>query len=1110
MEALEQRALLAIDAVTPATAGAYSPFDTNQDGYISAIDALLIVNQLNNGGAGPLATPAGGSGPTTFSAHAASPLRNTLDVDGDGYLSALDALLVINQLNDETEQLIRIRFETTDLAGNPITEIAAGGSFKLNAYVLDLRASGNDGVFAAFADITFDGALAETSGPIDHGMSYTIGVSGDISSGLLDEVGGIFNSLSFPGPQERFLFSVPFTAGVTPGTLTFVSDPADVLPTHNSLLANIGGAIPSTQITYGTASIEILAGATISVSDASISEGNSGTKQLEFTVSLSQASADQITVDYHTSDLTALAGIDYTAQAGQLIFAPGETSKTVQIDILGDTLNELDDTFNVVLSNPEGASLAAGVGLGTILNDDPEPTISIAAPASITEGDADAVSIFTVTLSAASGKTITVQYATQGGTAGAGSDFIATTGTLTFNPSETSKAIPITIVGDLIDEGTEQFQVVLSAPTNATLTTDTAEATIVDNDPRPTVAVSSPSITEPTVGTATLSFVVTLSKASGQELIFDYGTVNGTAVAGADYAAAVGTLVFEPGETQKTVNVTINADAETEETETFSLVVSNALTPPIASAVGTGTIQDVVTTGKQLRIRLVTTDLEGNPISTVAATDPFLVTAFVEDLREGDDQDGVFQAYLDIIYSSALVNATGPITYGASFPNARAGNVVTAGVIDEAGGAGGEIFPGNPAGEKLLFSVQVVGLAGGVATFTPDPADLSPLHDTLMYGGSSPVALADILFVSADITITPPPGISVGVASVVEGNSGEKFLQVPVTLSEASLKTVSVQYATSALTATPGVDYQEAAGSVTFAPGETSQTIMIRIFGDTLDEDDETIGINLSTPINAVIANGSAVATIVDDDVAPTIFVSDAVAIEGSSDAVFEISLSAVSGRSVTVSYGTANGSATAGSDYQAVTGTITFAPGETLQTVTVPVNYDTLAEPTETFSLVLSAPVNGTLDGNGTGVGSISDLPLSSLAGWVYLDLNQTGIREPGVDIGLTGIPVGLIGVDLFGNPVSAQTVSQSDGSYRFDGLLPGTYTLTQSQPVALLDGIDNLGSLGGTLLNDQFFAIALTVGSHGVEYNFGEAGIDPRFLTDDNFYASSNGKRP
>ena len=169
-------------------------------------------------------------------------------------------------------------------------------------------------------------------------------------------------------------------------------------------------------------------------------------------------------------------------------------------------------------------------------------------------------------------------------------------------------------------------------------------------------------------------------------------------------------------------------------------------------------------------------------------------------------------------------------------------------------------------------------------------------------------------------------------------------------------------------------DYQAASGTLTFAPGETSKTITVLVNGDRLGEPNETFVVNLSAPTNATIADDQGVGTILDDE--PRVSINDVTVTEGNAgtvNATFTVSLSVAYDVAVTVHYQTANGSATAGSDYAAASGDVIIAAGQTTKTFTVAVIGDRSAEPTENFVVNLSAATNGLIV-DSQGVGTILD----------------------------------------------------------------------------------------------------------------------------------------
>jgi hypothetical protein len=223
----------------------------------------------------------------------------------------------------------------------------------------------------------------------------------------------------------------------------------------------------------------------LSISDVSQAEGNMGTTNFVFTVTLSAASGQVVTVDYATADGTATAGSDYTAiTTTTLTFAPGETMKQITVSVNGDTVVEPNETFFVNLTNATNATISDNQGLGTIVNDDSAPGQLSINDVSVTEGNSGTrTATFTVTLVPGSGSNpVTVQYATANGTATSGSDYVATSGTLTFNPGTTTQTINVTINGDNIKEANETFFVNLSNPTNAIITDGQGIGIIIDDD----------------------------------------------------------------------------------------------------------------------------------------------------------------------------------------------------------------------------------------------------------------------------------------------------------------------------------------------------------------------------------------------------------------------------------------------------------------------------------------------------------------------------------------------------------------------------------------------------------------------------------------------------
>ena len=666
------------------------------------------------------------------------------------------------------------------------------------------------------------------------------------------------------------------------------------------------------------------------VDDVTLVEGNNGITEAVFAVQASAGTIYPMTVDYTTVDGTATAGVDYTAQSGRLTFAPGETIQTIAVPIFSDTLHEWDETFTLTLSNPNYAAIEDGEGLGTIADDD-EPPTAVIDNVEITEGDNGSQDVtFTVNLSTASGRPITIDYETGDGSAISGADYEGTSGTLTFNPGEISQTITVSALNDSRDEPTETFTVDLLNPVNVTLADNQGLGTILDNDEPPAATINDVQIVEGDSGQTNAIFTVSLSAASGYPITIDYTTADGTAIAGVDYTAVNATLTFEPGEVVQTISVPVLGDVLNEwDEETFTINLSNPVNVTLAAneETGTGIITD----------------------------DDLLPEMIVGDATVSEDGSG------SLLFTVTLSAPSGrPITVNY----ATADGTATAGQ-DYQSVTGTLAFE---AGE----TVQTV-----IVPVLNDALD-EPDQETLFLNLAN-VDYATVTDGEGLGTITDddaPPQAVIDDVQIVEGDSGQTNAVFTINLTGASQLPITVDFTTTDGTAAAGFDYEAVSGTLSFNPGETTQTISVPILGDALDEwDEETFVVDLSNPTNVTLANSQGTGTISDNDPFPDVTVGDVtVGEDESGNLQFTVTLSAPSGRPITLDYVTADGTAIADQDYQSVAGTLTFNPGETIQTVTVPVLNDALDEPDqETLILNLTNPSYATIMDE-QAVGTITD----------------------------------------------------------------------------------------------------------------------------------------
>ena len=734
----------------------------------------------------------------------------------------------------------------------------------------------------------------------------------------------------------------------------------------------------------------------LSPSNPIITEGYSGTSNLTLTATLSAPASSAVTVNYATYDSKngATAGSDYVAANGVLTFAPGETSKTFDIAVNGDTVYENNESFGITLSSASGAifnNFAPSISTtATIMDNDVSllPIISLAPLyPSITEGNAGTINLtLTASLSAASSSAVTVNYASKDGGATAGSDYVAANGILTFAPGETSKTFDIAVNGDTVYENNESFSITLSSASGAVFadhaSSSSTWATIMDDDvsPLPVISLSPsyPSITEGNAGTSNLTMTATLSAAASSAVTVNYASKDGSATAGSDYVSANGILTFAPGETSKTFDIAVNGDTVYENNESFSVTLSSA----------SGAIFNNFATSISTTATIMDDDVSPLPIISLSPSYP--------SITEGNagTSNLTMTATLSAAASSAVtVNYATNDSYGSYGSKATAGSdyVAANGVLTFAPGETSKTFDIAVKGDTVYESNEGVGIT------------LSSASGAVFADRASSISATATI--TNDDALPPVISLSPSYPSITEGNAGTSNLTMTANLSAAASSAVTVNYATydsksGTNSATSGSDYVAVNGVLTFAPGETSKTFDIAVNGDTLYEYNESFGITLSSASGAIFDNFATsigtTATIMDDDVSslpiislapmyPSITEGNA----GTSNLTMTATLSAASSSAVTVNYASKDGSATAGSDYVAVNGILTFAPGETSKTFDIAVNGDTVYESNESFYVDLFSASGAVFDNHGSSASTtatimdddVSPLPVISLS---------------------------------------------------------------------------------------------------------------------------------
>ncbi len=1023
-ESLEERQLLTVDPWQ----NPVNHYDVRGTGVVSPTDALAIIQALNEG---ITTLPAVNSSSSATSGTASAGLKvlaassatqssaitpqnlGYLDVTGTGVLSPTTALAEIRALvttPDMTNEL-----ETVDASGNVITSIGAGGVFYLEDVVVDDRGVAATGVEASYSTVSYNSSLAaiSPSGPITYGATFTGGQSGDLTTpGTIANIGASQSAAPSPTTQQQVLWSVPVVAGTTTGPLTFGNNAG----TSNTMLFGAGSPESTSGIDFIGASISVTQ-ASVSINSVLVPEPTAnGLVNAVFTVSMNGPISQSVTVSYATQNNTAIAGTDYVAQSNYVTFTPNGSSnpvsQTITVPILADAGFSGNANFfvNLTSPNPSTTPFLQATGIGTISKSAQSLSISPLTTSVVENGGSPAQSAsLTVTLSSASSGTVTVDYSTADENAAAGTNYQATSGTLTFAPGVLTQTITVPI----------------------------------DN-----VALSTP-----------VSFVVNLSNASNAYISTSQGTVT----------------IYPQGSTLA---------------------------------------------GAEAAVNLKITDTSGNVITSAAPGSQFDVEVDVNDLRTVSD-GGIFAAYLNLNWNSAAASQDGAIQFGSNFTNVENSGTQSAGSIANLGATSSVGTPVGSVSQQLLV-VPMIATGVGTLSFTATPSTVGVASpgagdDVLEYNNpddplqvtalptatnGTTVTYGKVEFTSSSFNVgSNALAIAGPVAPVNVPTTGTTTATFTVTRSAATSSTVTVNYATQDGTAVAGTDYTAKSGTLTFAPGVLTQTITVTVLANTLNEPNKTFSVSLSgASVGATITTPSATATLVSTAAEPTIDVSTTSVSEGSPATVTFTLVGAggaplQSGQTITVTYATADGTAIAGTNYTTTTGTVTFAPGATTETITIPTIYDPAQTGSVSLTLNLTNPTNATLATSSLPI-TITYVQAVGISGFVYVDSNNDGVKESN-EAGIAGVTITLN--ETSGGSLTETTTTNAAGYYSFIGLPPGTYSITETQPGFYVAGKNTPGTPAptGATVGNTFNGIVIASGVSATNYDFGELGLRAQFVS-------------
>ncbi|WP_374500283.1 putative Ig domain-containing protein [Pseudoxanthomonas sp.] len=563
-------------------------------------------------------------------------------------------------------------------------------------------------------------------------------------------------------------------AGNTTGTIT-VNPTADATIEANetvnlTLNAGAGYTVGVPNSATGTILNDDLPN--LAINDVTANEGNAGITNFTFTVSLSApAGPGGVTFDIATANGSATAGVDYVTSSltGQTIPA-GSSTYTFTVQVNGDTANEPSETFFVNVTNVVNAVVVDGQGVGTVVNDDPLPSLSI-DDVSVVEGNAGTVNaVFTLTLSAASGQTVSVNYATADGTATQPADYTSTSGSLTFTPGQTTRTLTVPVIGETVPEANETFFVNLSGAINATISDNQGVGTITNDDvpvtvspgtlPNGTVATAYSQTITASGGTGPYGFAVTAGALPAGLTLSPGGALTGTPSAGGtfnftvtatDGSAFPGPFSGSQAYTLTLAAPTIALPATPLAGGTLGAAYSAAITP---ASGGTAPYAYAVTAGALpggLTLNTSTGSITGTP--SALGTFNFSITA--TDSSTGTGPYTATQAYAITVIDEAPTGGNSSLTVAY---NAPATNVP----LTLSGGAPTSLAIATPPVNGTAI------VSGTTITYQPNAGYAGP--DSFTYtatnsGGASAPATVSVTVQDAVITITAAGGFAATVAA---------------------------------------------------------------------------------------------------------------------------------------------------------------------------------------------------------------------------------------------------------------------------------------------------------------------------------------------------------
>jgi len=781
-------------------------------------------------------------------------------------------------------------------------------------------AAGQNGSEAGPTPGTFTVSQTMT-GTVDTVIQY--GIGGSASGGT--DYTGLSGTVTIPAGQLSATINVPVVNDST------VEAAETVMITLNSISSGPAGSAINQSAKAATITIADNDSAQVSIALTS-GGSESGPTPGVVTITQSALSSTNTVISISSAGGSATSGSDYTALPTSVTIPAGQTSVTLNIPVLNDSAIEGGETVLVTLtgitSGNSNITLQAGSTQATVpIADNDSAQVRINGTTAGAEAGTVSL-VYTVTQSATSPANTVIAYSLSG-SASAGSDFIAPSGSVTILAGQTTATITIPVVNDTLVEANETVIVRLDSITSGQqvsidTTQDQATLAISDNDSAQVRIAMTTAGNE--AGPVSGVFTVTQTAASSTPTTVSY-TVTGTATPGSDYTALSGTVTIPAGQTTATITVPVINDSLAEPAETV-IVTLDGITA--------GDPQITVASAAQAQATLSITDNDIALVSIVVTTQG----------SETGPTAGVLTISQTGTSSSATVVG---LTYGGTATSGSDFTALPATVT----------IPAGQTSVTLTVPVLNDSVLEGPETVIVTLANIVSGNAQLAASGTvATVTIADNE--SALVRVSQPQGRN-------EDGGAPALFVITQTVSSPTATVISY---TLGGTASGTSDYTPpATSSITIPAGQTSVTITVPILDDAIVEADETIVLTLGsiTSGNPQIAIDPAqrerTLTIADDDSATISISLTANGNEdGPSPGLLTVTQSAASSTDTVLSY-TVAGSATAGSDYAALSGTVTIPAGQTSATITVTVLDDELMEPAENVIVTLGEITSGDED---------------------------------------------------------------------------------------------------------------------------------------------------